>query len=125
MNRRHIETLTPRAMEAIERSLKGQDGRVPKVYDGYIAAFGPSVITAGLLQTAAFYDGDKKKKKITDLFMQLLRETEEIQANEALSKFLKRKSHSDMKRLRKKILDIAVACKLAVRTFEFDENEGE
>ena len=125
MNRRHIETLIPLAMEAIEKSLRKQDGRIPKVYDGYIAAFGPSVITAGLLQTATFYDGDKKKKKITDLFMRLLGETQEVRANETLSGFLKRKNRSDLKRLKKKILDIAVACKLAVRTFEFDESEGD
>lgn len=54
-----INKAIPRALESIQLYLSNDQGTqsqtVPKEYDGYIASFTASVVTAGLLPTLAFF----------------------------------------------------------------------
>ena len=60
--KKNIEKLIPAAMEAVEKKL-AKNGKVPKVYNGYISSLGASLIQMGLLPTLAFYTHSKKKNK--------------------------------------------------------------
>jgi len=119
MNRKRIERLIPEAMSELQRLVE-ENGKISKVYDSYIAAFGPSVITSGLLMTTMFYEGDDKKKKITRIFWNLLKKERDTGDTKKLVEYIK-KNPTDPT-LRSCMLDIAVACKLAVRTFELDKS---
>jgi CRISPR-associated protein Cmr5 len=128
MNRKRIERLIPEAMGQIKTKLLDK-GKVPKIYDGYIAAFGPSVISSGLLQCVKFYEGDAKRKKVTQIFYNLLKTERQDCDENSLDAFLEKNKHYADFGIRREILDIAVACKLAVRTFELtndsdDETKG-
>ncbi|WP_456389982.1 hypothetical protein [Hydrogenimonas sp.] len=122
MMRKRIERLIPQAMDELQM-LADKNKKIPKVYDSYIAAFGPSVITAGLLMTVMFYEGDDKKRKINQIFWHLL-QTEHQTGNATSLKDYLQKRHTDPA-VRACLLDIAVACKLAVRTFELDKEKDE
>jgi CRISPR-associated protein Cmr5 len=124
MNRRRIERLIPNAMNHLERLRDKKSGKIPKVYDSYIAAFGPAVISSGLLQCVKFYEGDEKRKKVTNLFFTMLKE--EIGGNigeKSLSAYLEKSGRFKDHATRSLILDISVACKLSIRTFELDESK--
>jgi CRISPR-associated protein Cmr5 len=68
---KEIQKLFPYATDAVRKYLvdKKTPGEVDKEYKGYVASFGASVITAGLLPTLAFYTdisrdkGDGKDKE--------------------------------------------------------------
>jgi CRISPR-associated protein Cmr5 len=122
MNRKRIERLIPEAMSELQ-TLVDRNGKIPKAYDSYIAVFGPSVITSGLKMTVMFYEGDEKKKKINEIFWNLLQNERDTGNAESLTDYLQ-KHHTDPA-VRAVLLDIAVACKLAVRTFELDKEKDE
>jgi CRISPR-associated protein Cmr5 len=125
MNKKRIEKLIADAMKELEKLVDEKSGKIPKVYESYISAFGPSVITAGLLQCVKFYEGDDKRKKVTKIFYELLKEVRDDCTEPRLDTYLEKENRFSDYGIRETLLDIAVACKLAVRTFELDEQKEE
>ena len=134
MNNRRIEKLLNHAMDVLENEDPGiivdDSGKkaVPSKYNGYIASFGPSVILSDLLQTLAFYnrqDGEgKDRKKVSDLMRKTLEKAGYLDGPdgyENLFHTVRRRVNSkgadEARRLKALILEAAVACKLAMRTF--------
>ncbi|WP_419675596.1 type III-B CRISPR module-associated protein Cmr5 [Aliarcobacter butzleri] len=114
MNNKNIEKLIPKAIDLLQKFPK------EKVYQGYLASFGPTVITSGILQAVAFYSGDDKKKKVIKLMFDLIQDDLKTDKNTLLD-FLKENDKYKDYAIKNKILEASIACKLAIRTFELKD----
>lgn len=117
MNR--VEKYIPKIIEILSREY-GE--KIPKVYNAYIASFSTSVAMNGLIATVALYEDmdkiknnktQKDKSAITKIIMEVL-----TGKKDSLLKYL---LENNEKKLKRKILDIAIAFKLAIRTFELED----
>lgn len=114
MNNKNIERLIPKAIDLLQNFPK------EKVYQGYLASFGPTVITSGIFQAVAFYSGDDKKKKVIKLMFDLIKE--DLKTNHlTLLNVLEENDNYKNYEIKNRILEASVACKLAIRTFELKD----
>lgn len=137
MHQHRIETMIMKAMDALVAKtpdLFTPDGQIPSKYIGYVAAFGPSVSQAGLLQTLAFYnrtDGEgQDRQKVIVLMQKTLIDAEYLapkQPKEDLFKqvmrMIKAPEPPTKHQLKTLVLEAASACKLAMRTFPKKEEK--
>ncbi len=98
------------------KDLVEKDGTIDKVYQGYLASFGPTVITSGLLQTVMFYSADEKKNKVIKIMYGLIKEDLQTDKNDMKSFLLDNDNYKKYK-IKHKILEANIACKLSIRTF--------
>ena len=126
MYNRNLEKLTPICMSVIEelshtneKDMKKNAG-LKKEFNGYFASFGPSVIMAGLNQTVAFYADTSKKSKqgyVNTIIWQVLKKMQWDDNENSLTDYVKTR---DILR-KNRVLEVVVACKLAIRTFDLKE----
>lgn len=119
MNKKNIDQLIPQAIEKLHE-LKKKDGSIDKKYQGYLASFGPTVISSGLLQTVMFYSSDKEKNRVIELMYSLIKseiKTDKKSMQEMLNENTNFKNYS----IKNKILEANIALKLSIRTFELKE----
>lgn len=135
MNKKVIQNLIPKAMQAIEGvGIVGKDKKFKKVHEGYINALGPNIIQSGLLPTLIFYNKDKRELWLKALYYMeiisndidptaiiqlIIKEGDSESRQEKTLKELEPKA----KEWERKILEYAVALKLALRTFVAEEPE--
>ena len=110
--------------EIIEILSNDYGKKIPKVYNSYIASFSTSIAMNGLIATVALYEDMTKQKEnktkgdrsyITSLIMRVL-----TGENKSLLKYILENKDNETK-LKRKILDISIAFKLAIRTFELED----
>lgn len=120
MNKKKIDNLIPKAITLLENRLVN-DGTIDKVYQGYLASFGPTVISSGLLQTIMFYSGDDKKKKVIEIMWELIKN--DLSSNDTnMQDFLNKDNNHKDYAIKNKILEANIACKLSIRTFVLKED---
>lgn len=120
MNKKKIDALIPHAIEMLDEKLF-KDGAIDKVYQGYLASFGPTVISSGLLQTVMFYSGDEKKKRVIEIMWELVKN--ELQTNISnMEDFLNENENYKSYTVKNRILEANIACKLSIRTFALKED---
>ena len=120
MSKKHIEKYIPDAINVLDSIFT--DGKIPSAYNGYISSFGASVMQSGLLPTLALFEstttGTKEDKSyLTSIILQILTGKEDdisllhyvLDNNEEL--------------LKPKIMNIAIAIKLSIRTFKLDKGK--
>ena len=112
---KRVEKLIPKALEAAK--MLEENGAINKAYNGYIATFGASIRQAGLLPTILFFskESDNTKadrKKILQAIKHILGVQEKLYA------FAQRDPKA-----KEKIVDAAVALKLAIRAFKLKDEE--
>jgi len=118
----NIDALIPFAVEAIRKKLADEKNplKVEKGYNGAIASFGTGLHHSGVLATVAMFSnaqGDVDKSKLLEaVFAVLKKRRTEIQ-EKTLFEFLLQ-YENQLPRLKKELTDIAVALKLAMRTFD-------
>jgi len=114
MPKRNVEKLIPVAMKVFEKH-KNEFNPETK---GYFASFGPSVMMAGLLQTVLFYDG--KSEYINRIIWEIMTD-ESIKWSEGKKslKDLVEKNNNILNK--KRVLEVIVACKLVIKTYELEE----
>jgi len=86
-------------------------------YDGYIAGFGPSVITAGLLPTLATYLAHDKRKKVLNAIASVANIESSPDGELLFAQCLKRENRAKLNLWKVKITDASIALKLMIRTF--------
>ncbi len=105
-----------------------QEGKVPSVYRGYVSSFGVDVRQSGVLPTLLLYsatDANTQEKDarpmVAGLVGQLLGHT----TSEAFIKhaYACNASPGQRNKFRREVMDAAVALKLAMRTFPFDDDK--
>jgi CRISPR/Cas system CMR-associated protein Cmr5 small subunit len=124
---------------------KGEKDCILKEYDGYVASFAPSIITAGLKATLSFYTDRHKIKDPADEHPDFSKNTDvkpkprrvhvlnllqdiykekfaRLAANDLLEMALAANA-TDERQLKKDLMDCAVALKLVMRNFKQVESE--
>jgi CRISPR-associated protein Cmr5 len=119
MNR--VEELIPQVMKVLKKEFK--DGEVDKEYNGYISSFGASVLMSGLKASVAMFESEKSqtkadRKKLMNIILKVLDENAKDE-DKLLDYILRNQDKEDF--LKSKILNIATALKLCIRTFKFKE----
>jgi len=116
MNKKNIDSLIPKAIEKLAQ-LQDKNGKIDKVYQGYMASFGPTVISSGIVKTVAIYidknDSNAKRVNITKIMFDLIQQDP--------YQFIKDEKNNTNYNLKNKILEANIACKLAIRTFELKD----
>lgn len=120
MSKKNIEAYIPKVGEVLERAFP--EGVVPSSYNGYISSFGASIVQSGLLPTLALFENTdastkENKEYLSYLIMQVLTNSDE---DRSLLHYVLTQNNITHKQ---KILDIAVAIKLCIRTFKLDKGE--
>jgi len=87
------------------------------VYDGYIAGFGPAVITAGLLPTLSTYAGHDKRIKVLHAIAKVANIDNKDNAEELLKHCLIAAHAPKLNNWKIKIIDASIALKLMIRTY--------
>ncbi|MEW6509186.1 MAG: type III-B CRISPR module-associated protein Cmr5 [Bacteroidota bacterium] len=143
MNLKKVDELIPVALQLLEnpsddfKNIKTTENKIPSKYAGYIASFGPSVIQAGIAKTLAFYKkGETADRPIITNFVKhvLVDGNPNLKLDknkELLTLYLENANQqttnqqTTLKRLnfRDKILEAALACKLAMFTYETKEED--
>jgi CRISPR/Cas system CMR-associated protein Cmr5 small subunit len=138
-----INHLLPTAMSALKDSglLFNEKTCILKEYDGYVASFAPSVITAGLKATLSFYTDRHKIKDAKDYepdFTIKAVEPRRVHILNILLNIYQKKfgrlagndlltialdtNANDERQLRMDLIDCAIALKLVMRNFKQEEN---
>ncbi len=118
-----IELYIEPAMQELQAESK-KAGKIAKEYKGYIASLGASIIMSGLIPTLAFYSSKENSAKgDRSQVLRWITNILKIQApynRSTLTDLFKyaREGTTDCKRLEQDILDVSVALKLCIRTFE-------
>ena len=137
--KRTLENMLPVAMDVIGQNLVNKKNKVPAVYNGYISSMGASIIQMGLVPTLVVYanEGKERKKLLNAIFLLLKEQDASLKkstANDLLGHAMKimrdnvsdnRNKRLEIRQLKKQIETAAVALKLAIRTFEKDEQNQE
>lgn len=97
-----------------------ENGKVPSVYNGYISAFGGSMVQPGLYATVLSYYADAKKSKIADLIFNIYKNENPLNIAQP-SHFLEfTEANRSDRQFRNKIAQAVIALKLVLRTFKID-----
>jgi len=117
MNKKRVERLIPEAIKYIDANLQN-NGSVPKVYQGYLASFGPTVISSNLRMAVTFNSDEKKKDnlKIMNMLFVLIKIEKDIQQS-SLLEFINHENNHKNYAVKHLILDASIAAKMAIRTF--------
>jgi len=112
-----VEKYIPEAIKLLERDF---GSKIPSSYNGYISSFGASIMQSGLKITIAiFEDMNKNSKQDKSYLTKLIAEILTGEQKSLLRYIIN--SNEDEEILKQKIIDIAIAIKLAIRTFELEK----
>ena len=120
MSKKNIEKYIPRAMEVLNETFP--NGVIPSAYNGYISSFGASVLQSGLLPTLALFESTnssakENKEYLTYMIFQILTDKKD---DISLLRYV---LDNNKELLKPKIMDIAIAIKLSIRTFKLDKGK--
>jgi len=122
MSRKNIEKYIPEAIEVL--SIKFKNGKIPSSYNGYISSFGASIIQSGLKPTLALFENqnnqDNTKEDRSVLPKWILKVLDKNTQETSLLRYV---INNNEELLKQKIIDVAIALKLSIRTFELDKGE--
>lgn len=141
---KRINDLLEPAMNALKNSglLFNEKKSILKEYDGYVASFAPSVITAGLKATLSFYTDrhkikddkehkpdfaikavDPRRVHILNVLLEIYKKNPGALAGDDLLAIALQANANDERQLRNDLIDCAIALKLVMRNFK-QEEEG-
>ena len=120
-----IEKLIPNAIKQIHAIAYNYNGKIPKEYNGYIAAFGPSIIQMGVIPAVAAYSNCNTQKgkntiKICNAIYNLINND-----NGSLLNYVLQDNGVVPTYKKREIMNAITALKLAIRTFEFEKSISE
>ena len=107
-----------------------KNGTIDRTFKSYISSFGGSIIQSGLMGTLMTFEANKNKVKIINALFEIYNRNftenkiEKPEVNSYFYKIIKSKSETEKKEIRNKLVDMAVALKLAMRCFETQDNNS-
>ncbi len=133
MNSKRIEKMIPEAIHLIEGRainlfIDGEE-KVDSRFNGYIAAYGPTIRQTGLLSTITYYKNREERAKINSLLLKIMQKSGFVDETEGddLYSLVEEKTAGASSDIRNKwkalILDAVVASKLAIKTFPIVRGE--
>lgn len=129
-NKINVERLLPHADKALNDAGILVQGKVPKEYLGYVAAFGATVINMGIKAALLYYMKDKRVKVVDALTCILKESRKSRNGSEQETIDLKEWVKDEINILElyhktPKIVDASVALKLMIRTYPIQKNNDE
>lgn len=126
-NKINVERLLPHADKALNDAGILVQGKVPKEYLGYVAAFGATVINMGIKAALLYYMKDKRVK-VVDALTCILKESRKSrngseQETIDLKEWVKDEINILEYHKTQKIVDASVALKLMIRTYPILERQ--
>jgi len=122
MSRRNIEKYIPEAIKVLNENF--ENGIIPSSYNGYISSFGASIIQSGLKPTLALFENqnnqDNTREDRSVLPILILKVLDENTEETSLLRYV---INNNEELLKQKIIDVAIALKLSIRTFKLDKGE--
>ena len=116
MNKRYIESAIPKAIEFIKNEPKIYNDelkKVPNEFMGYISSFSVSVTMSGSMQSIIFYSDKGSAKFHREAMLDVIRKLMDVQDL---------RGHLERNPLAKeKLLDSAIAFKMALRVFDLEK----
>lgn len=116
MQNKNLETLIPIAMKAIAKEHKKKN--FTSTANGYFASYGPSILMAGVKQTVLY--NHSKHKEINSVIFNIMKEKGWMESYDSLEKMVQ-DSNAAKRQIQKRLLEVLVACKLVIRTYELKE----
>ncbi len=124
-NNNHIEIAID-FLDGINDLVK--NGTIDRTFKSYISSFGGSIIQSGLMGTLMTFEANKNKVKIINALFATYNKSFSLNKIEKTDgsyfRTIKSKSEIEKKDIRNKLIDMAVALKLAVRCFETKDNNS-
>ncbi len=123
--KRDVDKLVAPAIKAAEKHL-AKNGIIASQYNGYISSFGAAVIQSGLLPAVAFNENksansEQDRPKLMKAILEIVK-GEAVGENDKLINYVIDSKDSDKEILTKRrVLNAAIALKLAIRTFDLKE----
>jgi len=121
MSKKNIEIYIPDAIEVLEKEF---GDTISSAYNGYISSFGASILQSGLKPTLALFENKNNqdttkedKSKLPKIILKIL--DKEYRGDSLLRYVL---ANNELV-LKPKIIDIAIAIKLSIRTFKLDKGK--
>lgn len=91
-------------------------------YDGYLAAFGPSVIISGLIQTLAVYNANEERQKVLNTITCVAGIENTQSGKELLDLCISHLDNKDRLHVwREQIINASVALKILIRTYNLNK----
>lgn len=128
MNNRKFNQYVIRCMNVLsdtsyKNNIVDDKGRIPKEFNGYIATFGACIIQNGLLPAVAFFENknantQQDRSKLMKIILRILDKNAE---EDSLLQYLNNRlanNKSMEKVLRREIINIAIALKQVIKTYE-------
>lgn len=120
--------MIPQAIEALKITGIIKNGKIESAFNGYISSFGASVIQTGLLASVAKFENhnsstDADRPKLMKAILYLL-SGENNNGEDSLLKYVI-ENQKNNPRLQSEIEEAAIALKLTMRIFEFENKEEE
>jgi len=117
---RRVDKLIPKAIKAAKTHI-ADNKKIFKEYNGYISSFGASILQSGLKPAVAFNESAssssaKNKIPLMQAILELITEQEPEKDAKLLNYILEHPKKES--KIKHKIIDAAIALKLAIRTFE-------
>ena len=119
-----IEQYIPNAMIQLEEykaSISDDNKAIPKEFNSYISSFGISVLQNGLIPTSAIYSNTSNTDRaivLNWMYKILNINSPHIDNLFEYVLVLRRENESDLASIEAKLLNISIALKLCIRTFE-------
>lgn len=144
---KRIDVLIPAAINAINDSrIPKENDIVPNEYKGYIDTFGAAIVQNGLIPAIIFYETAggkedtsitsdpekqviyKNRNKVMKAILQVILNNEKetsVPVPDTLFKYIMEKKNKGMseKKIRQRVVDGAIAIKLALRTFAIEKKD--
>lgn len=124
---KNLEKYIPSAIEEMKKVSK--NGKISKVYNGYLSSFGVSIIQSGLLSTLASFEAETKesqggdKRNISNAVLNILKQINNDNSNQTSLISYVMTSEKPRELIKNQIIDITTSLKLAIRTFELIEEK--
>jgi CRISPR-associated protein Cmr5 len=121
MNKKRVDRWIPPAYDLIDRKI-AKEGKVEKGFRGQISSFGAAVQMGSVLSAVAFFTHQGKAKVERGELMNVINELVNPNGDE-LFNYIRGTSENNLADVQEKILDAAIAVKLALNLFELVEKE--
>lgn len=120
--------MIPKSIKALEVTGIVKNGKIESAFNGYISSFGASVIQTGLLASVAKFENhnsstDADRPKLMKAILYLLTDENSIEKGALLKYVIENQKNNP--RLKSEIEEAAIALKLTMRIFEFENKEEE
>jgi CRISPR-associated protein Cmr5 len=124
---KYLKDALKQANDLAENNKKAKH-KIPKRYKGYVASFGTILKQSGLTTAFVLFLKNSEKdeadrKPILEAIFKILKNNKQLGIPEAFKEKQFAENYQQDQRMRQEVLNAAVALKIAMRTFEFDDNE--